>query len=179
MAIFETTALDCGVVNSVPSKGVGGVSMPATVVTTAANNSGTITGQLVGIAGAMEDMEYTIISPPYQIDGTTSASGSFVTTFTFYAQDGSTSLGTVVGPTVNCNATVNGATVGSVFTYRLAVPMAQTGSVTLTATPNLSGATISVPKAPAYVRAVTVITSTCGALTAGWTMGGHRRNRAG
>jgi hypothetical protein len=48
-----------------------------------------------------------------------------------------------------------------------------------TATPNLSGATITVPPAAWYVQAVTVVTGTCGQLTLGWTLGGHRRNRAG
>ena len=179
MAIFETTSLDVGVVNTIPSVSASGGSMPAAVVTTAANNSGTLTGQKVVIAGAAEDVEYTVVSPPTQINGSTTATGSYQVTFTFFAQDGTTSLGTVVGPSVNCSQTVNGATVGTVFTHRLAVPQAQSGTVTQTATPNLSGATITVPQAPHSVQASIVITGVCGQLTAGWSLGGHRRNRAG
>lgn len=178
MSIWETSSLDVGVVNVLPASGVGGGALPAAVVTTAANNSGTLTGQKVVIAGAMEDIEYCVASPPFQINGSTVTSGSYVVTFTFFAQDGTTVLETVTEPSTNCSQTVNGATVGNVTTYRLALPGANTTG-TVVQSLGFPATNTNMPIAPHSVQASIVITGTCGQLTAGWTLGGHRRNRAG
>ena len=165
MAAFETTSLDIGVVNTVPA------GAPATVVTTAINNSGTINGQKVKLAGAMEDIEYTVLSPGFQINGSTQATGSFTVTINFYAQDGTTLVGTYGPVTQQCSQTVNGQVVGTAFTHRVALPMAPSGTVTVNG--------FVIPEACDQAQAVIVVTGACGQLTAGWSLGGHRRNRAG
>lgn len=149
MAIFETTSLDAGVVNTVPA------GAPATVVTTAANDTGTITGTKVTLAGAMEDIEYVVVSPPFKIDGTTQANGSYVLTMNYYQDDGSTLVDANAFPSQACSATVNGAVVGTEIPFRTALPY---------------GATKAQP--------VIVITGNCGQLTAGWALGGKAKNRA-
>jgi hypothetical protein len=149
MALFDINALDAGVVNTVPA------GAPATVVTTAANNTGTITGLQKKLAGAMEDIEYAVSSPPYQINGSTQASGSVAVTFTFYAADGSTSVGSETFASQSCSATINSQVVGTVVYYRVALPY---GAFFIT--PSIA------------------ITGTCGQLTAGWVLGGKRQNRA-
>ena len=158
--------MDVGVVNTIPA------GAPAGVVTTAVNNSGTLTGVKRVLSGAMEDMQYVVVSPPTQIDGSTAATGSFTVEFKFFAQDGTTILEDVTFPAQQCKQTINGASVGTVQYYRLALPAAPSGTVT-----DANGATV--PTAPHSVQAIIVITGVCGALTAGWTLGGSRRNRAG
>lgn len=169
--MFDVNALDIGVVNTVPA------GSPATVVTTAANNTGTINGAAKVIAGAMEDIEYKVVSPPTQVDGVTAATGSFTVKFTYFAQDGTTILDANTFPAQQCSQTVNGASVGTVYTYRTALPGAPSGTVTQSL--GLPPTNVTVPEAPHSVQATIVITGVCGALTAGWTLGGHRRNRAG
>jgi hypothetical protein len=149
MAIFETTSLDSGVVNTVPA------GAPAQVVTTAANNSGTITGLQKKLAGAMEDIEYCVSSPPYQINGSTQATGTVTVTFNFYAADGVTSVGSESFSAQAGSATLNGQVVGTVVYYRVALPF---GAFFIT--PSL------------------VIAGAIGQLTAGWVLGGKRQNRA-
>lgn len=166
MASFEVNTLDVGVVNTIPS------GAPAGVVTTAVNNSGTLTGTKRIIAGAMEDIEYHVVSPGFQINGTTQATGSFTVQINFYAQDGTTVLDQNTFPAQQCSQTVNGAVVGTAYTYRVALPMAPSGTVT-----DSNGATV--PEGPHSWNAVITITGTCGQLTAGPALGGHRRNRAG
>jgi hypothetical protein len=150
MAIFDVNALDAGLVNTLPA------GLPASVVTTAANSTGTITGTKVTIAGAMEDIEYVVVSPPFQINGSTVASGSYVLTMNYYQDDGTTLVDANAFPSQACSATVNGATVGTEVPYRTALPY---------------GATKAQP--------VIVVTGNCGQITAGWALGGKAKNRAG
>ncbi len=151
MAIWETSSMDVGLVNTLPNVPV----VPAGVVTTAVNNTGTLTGAMRVIAGAAEDIEYGVDSPPYQINGTTPATGSLVVTVNYYQDDGVTLVDSNTFPAQQCSATVNGALVGTLVPYRTALPFGATKA-----------------------QVVIAITGVCGQLLAGYVLGGHRKNRA-
>lgn len=146
MGSFDVNALDSGVVNIVP------VGAPATVVTTAANNT-TFNGAAKVFAGAMEDIEYEVSMPPLLVDAVTAATGTLTVTFT--VKDDLLFAGNTV------------ATLG---------PFAAQGPGTTTAQA-IKYYRIALPQGGVSIRATITITGAVGQITCGWVLGGKRINR--
>jgi hypothetical protein len=150
MAIFDVNALDVGVVNTVPA------GSPAGVVTTAVNVTAATVPLIRTIAGAMEDIEYGIESPALQVDGVTATTGTLTPVITQYLDDGTTVVVTESWPAYAGFQTVNGAVVGVRKILRFALAESAT-----------------------KFKVVITPSGNAGQITAGPTLGGSRKNRAG